>query len=165
MNVSFNCARSVKESLTFDHPQVHDHFLVVEDAIDVHPAAVRPAVRPPHIQDVQVHLPVQDVPGQPVPVLHLQHQGQGSITTTLILRLNQSACVYELTFMSALQLDENICERETTEEFIEDLVEIFLTRGPNTSQASYWQKKQIFLMLDSLARQLSSERPLCEMVF
>ena len=80
VNVSFNCARCVKESLTFDHPQVHDHFLVIEDAVDVHPAAVRPAVCPPHIQDVQVHLSVQDVPGQPVPVLHLQHQSQSSVT-------------------------------------------------------------------------------------
>lgn len=34
--------------LTFDHSQVHDHLLVVEYAIDIHPAAIRSAVCSPH---------------------------------------------------------------------------------------------------------------------
>lgn len=34
--------------LTFDHSQVHDHLLVVEDAIYIHSAAIRSAVCPPH---------------------------------------------------------------------------------------------------------------------
>lgn len=38
-----------KDSLTFDHSQVHDHLLVIEDPIDVHPAAVQTTVCPPHI--------------------------------------------------------------------------------------------------------------------
>ena len=73
-------------TLTFDHSQVHDHLLVIEDAINVNPTAVGPAVRPPHIQDVQVHLSVQNVPCQPVSVLHLQGQGH---TIVLILGLNR----------------------------------------------------------------------------
>lgn len=38
-----------KESLTFDHSQVHDHLLVIEDPIDVYPAAVQTTVCPPDI--------------------------------------------------------------------------------------------------------------------
>lgn len=37
------------QSLTFDHSQVHDHLLVIEDPIDIHPAAVQTAVCAPHI--------------------------------------------------------------------------------------------------------------------
>lgn len=72
MNRSFNCV----VQLTFDDSQVHDHLLVVEDPVDVHPAAVRPGIRPPHVQDVQVHLSVQDVPRQPVTIRHLQQSGR-----------------------------------------------------------------------------------------
>lgn len=38
-----------KESLTFDHSQVHDHLLIIEDPIDVYPAAVQTTVWSPHI--------------------------------------------------------------------------------------------------------------------
>ena len=47
---------------TFDHTQVHHHLFVVEDPVDIDPAAVRATVRPPHVQDGQVHLAVQHVP-------------------------------------------------------------------------------------------------------
>lgn len=53
LNFSLNNWRTLmlyfKESLTVDHSQVHDHLLVIEDPIDVDPAAVQTAVCPPHV--------------------------------------------------------------------------------------------------------------------
>lgn len=72
-----------KESPTFHHSQVHDHLLVIEDPVDVDPAAVRTSVCPSNVQYIQIHLSIQDVSRQPVPVRNLQHQGRHLENITL----------------------------------------------------------------------------------
>lgn len=80
MMLSTHCSLQL---LTFDHSQVHDHLLVIEDAVNIHPAAVRSAVCPPHTEDVQIHLSVQDVSCQPVAVRHLHRQSNARSGQTL----------------------------------------------------------------------------------